>query len=85
MIGAAQGHRKGRGIMVWGRSGRRIALVAMLAGMTPAALLAAPTCAVWLDQGDGTSWTTCVNDDATQTCWRISNTAGSTAYQVACG
>ena len=65
--------------------GWRIALCGMLAGMTPAAALAAPNCAVWLDQGDGTSWTTCVNDDGTQTCWRISNTAGSAAYQVACG
>lgn len=62
-----------------------VALVAMLSVMTPAAALAAPTCAVWLDQGDGTSWTTCVDDDGTQTCWRISNAAGSAAYSVACG
>ena len=64
---------------------RRIALIAALAGITPGVTLAAPNCAVWLDQGDGTSWTTCVNDDGTQTCWRISNTAGSAAYQVVCG
>jgi hypothetical protein len=63
----------------------RIALVAVLAAMAPVCARAAPNCAVWLDQGDGTSWTTCVNDDGTQTCWRISNAAGSTAYQVACG
>jgi hypothetical protein len=65
--------------------GWHIALVAALIWVTPAAVLAAPNCAVWLDQGDGTSWTTCVNDDGTQTCWRISNRAGSAAYQVTCG
>lgn len=68
----------------WNR-GRRIALISVLAGMTPAATLAAQSCAVWLDQGDGTSWTTCVDDSGTQTCWRISNASGSTAYQVTCG
>ena len=63
----------------------RIALIAAVMAITPAVSLAAPTCAVWLDQGDGTSWTTCVDDGGAQTCWRISNAAGSTAYQVACG
>ncbi|MGQ0567519.1 MAG: hypothetical protein ACT4OK_20970 [Gemmobacter sp.] len=64
---------------------RLLALGALLALVLPAATWAAPTCAVWLDQGDGTSWTTCVDDDGSQTCWRISNAAGSTAYPVACG
>lgn len=67
------------------RAIRRAALVGAMAMVAPAAVTAAPVCADWLDQGDGTSWTTCVNDNGSQTCWRINNTAGSTAYQVTCG
>lgn len=45
---------------------------------------AAQSCVDWMDQGDGTSWTTCVGDDGVQRCYRISNTPGSTAYEVTC-
>lgn len=41
---------------------------------------AGASCSAWLDQGDGTSWATCVNDDGSQHCFRINNTPGSTAY-----
>lgn len=64
---------------------RRFLLVAAIAGLTPAMGLAAPSCSVWMNQGNGTSWATCVNDDGSQHCWLINNTAGSTAYEVACG
>lgn len=47
-------------------------------------VLAAQSCADWLDQGNGTSWTVCVDDYGNRTCWLINNTPGSTAYQVSC-
>jgi hypothetical protein len=37
-----------------------------------------------MDQGDGTSWTTCVGDDGKQRCYTINNTPGSTASEVTC-
>jgi hypothetical protein len=37
-----------------------------------------------MDQGDGTSWKECVNDDGSQHCYKISNAAGSTSYEVTC-
>lgn len=46
--------------------------------------VAAPSCTPWMDQGDGTSWRSCVNDDGTTHCYRISNKPGSTEYEVAC-
>ncbi len=65
--------------------GIRVGVLATLAMLSPVAVLAAPVCAAWLDQGDGTSWTTCVDDNGGQTCWRISNASGSKEYQVTCG
>ncbi len=62
-----------------------IVLTLVLGGMSASAAYAGPSCASWMDQGDGTSWTTCVNDDGTQHCYRINNTAGSVAYEVSCG
>ena len=43
-----------------------------------------PSCTAWTDQGDGTSWRECVNDDGSQHCYLIDNTAGSVAYEVKC-
>ncbi|MDD8022038.1 MAG: hypothetical protein PHX82_02860 [Paracoccaceae bacterium] len=45
---------------------------------------ATPSCTDWMDQGDGTSWKTCVGDDGVQRCYSVSNAAGSTAYEVSC-
>ncbi len=45
---------------------------------------AAPSCTDWTDQGDGTSWRECVNDDGSQHCYVINNTEGSVAYEVKC-
>jgi hypothetical protein len=45
---------------------------------------ASASCTDWMDQGDGTSWTTCVDDAGVQHCYRINNTPGSTAYEVSC-
>jgi hypothetical protein len=42
------------------------------------------SCTDWMDQGDGTSWTTCVGDDGKQRCYTINNTPGSTASEVTC-
>jgi hypothetical protein len=41
-------------------------------------------CTDWMDQGNGTSWTTCVGDDGKQRCYVINNTPGSTASEVSC-
>ncbi|HQF30324.1 MAG TPA: hypothetical protein PLJ34_02660 [Hyphomicrobiales bacterium] len=46
--------------------------------------VAEPSCTDWMDQGDGTSWKECVNDDGSQHCYKISNAPGSTAYEVKC-
>ena len=46
--------------------------------------VAAPSCTEWMDQGDGTSWKECVNDDGTQVCYRINNTPGSVSRKVPC-
>ena len=32
---------------------------------------AASSCTDWMDQGDGTSWTTCVDDNGVQHCYKI--------------
>lgn len=45
---------------------------------------ATTNCTDWMDQGNGTSWTTCVGDDGVQHCYLINNTPGSTAYEVSC-
>ncbi len=52
--------------------------------VAPIAAVAEPSCTDWADQGDGTSWRECVNDDGSQHCYKISNAAGSTAYEVSC-
>ena len=43
-----------------------------------------PSCTDWADQGDGTSWRECVNDDGSQHCYTINNAPGSTASEVSC-
>lgn len=50
----------------------------------PTALHAGLSCADWMDQGNGTSWTICVDDNGVQRCYLVNNTPGSTAYEVAC-
>jgi hypothetical protein len=47
--------------------------------------LAEPSCTDWMDQGNGTSWKTCVDDAGVQHCYSINNTPGSTASEVTCG
>lgn len=42
------------------------------------------TCTTWMDQGDGTSWTTCVDDAGVPHRYRISNTPCSSGYEVSC-
>jgi len=59
-----------------------VASFAVSAGSTTA--FATPSCTEWMDQGDGTSWKECVNDDGTQHCYKISNAKGSIAYEVSC-
>ena len=56
----------------------------LAAGAAVAVAIAAPSCTDWMDQGDGTSWKECVNDDGSQHCYKISNAPGSTAYEVKC-
>lgn len=46
--------------------------------------MAAQSCSDWFDQGNGTSWAQCVDDTGVRHCWLISNTPGSTAYEVSC-
>ncbi len=59
-----------------------LALLASSLGTTVA--VADPSCTERMDQGDGTSWKECVNDDGSQHCYKISNAEGSTAYEVSC-
>lgn len=64
---------------------RRTALIAaILLSLGAGMAQAEQSCTDWMDQGNGTSWTTCVGDDGKQRCYLINNTAGSTAYEVAC-
>jgi len=57
---------------------------AFAVGSVPTVAVADPSCTEWMDQGDGTSWKECVNDDGSQHCYKISNAAGSTSYEVSC-
>jgi hypothetical protein len=57
-------------------------LVAALIGAGQAG--AEQSCSAWMDQGDGTSWTTCVDENGTQRCYRVNNTPGSTVFEVSC-
>jgi hypothetical protein len=59
-------------------------ITAFAASSATSAVIAAPSCTEWMDQGDGTSWKECVNDDGSQHCYKISNAQGSTAYEVTC-
>ncbi len=63
-------------------TGTVIAALALCLSTTTA--VAEPSCTAWMDQGDGTSWKECVNDDGSQHCYKISNAAGSTQYEVSC-
>ncbi|OYX43655.1 MAG: hypothetical protein B7Z02_08965 [Rhodobacterales bacterium 32-67-9] len=54
------------------------------AQLTAGASVAAQSCSDWLDQGNGTSWAVCVDDNGFRHCWLINNTPGSTAYEVSC-
>jgi hypothetical protein len=60
-----------------------VALVAMIQ-LAAGASMAAQSCSNWMDQGNGTSWAVCVDDNGVRHCWLISNTPGSTAYEVSC-
>ena len=57
------------------------ALLVLYAGV----VVAEPSCTDWMDQGNGTSWKTCVDDAGVQHCYSINNTPGSTASEVTCG
>lgn len=46
--------------------------------------IALASCTEWMDQGDGTSWAECVDDNGVQHCWVINNAPGSTAREVSC-
>ncbi|EEW24236.1 hypothetical protein [Rhodobacter ferrooxidans] len=63
----------------------RLAGAALAIGLTLAgAARAEPSCTDWMDQGNGTSWKTCVNDDGSQHCYSVNNAASSTASEVSC-
>lgn len=67
------------------KGARLLGLVAVLVnGIGATSAMAAPSCTDWMDQGDGTSWTECVNDDGSQHCYVINNAPGSTAREVSC-
>ncbi|MCY1126532.1 hypothetical protein OU426_06675 [Frigidibacter sp. RF13] len=57
-------------------------ILALLVGAGQA--MAEQSCSAWMDQGDGTSWTTCVDENGTQRCYRVNNTPGSTVFEVSC-
>jgi len=58
---------------------------ALLASSVAAPMaLAEPSCTDWMDQGDGTSWKTCVDDSGKQHCYEINNAPGSTSREVTC-
>jgi len=63
-----------------------LSAVAALAAVsaTPSIAWAAENCTSWMDQGNGTSWKECVDDNGRQHCYEISNAPGSTAYEVTC-
>ncbi len=63
---------------------RPIALWFAVFALGATSAIAEQTCADWMDQGNGTSWTTCVGDDGKQRCYLVSNTPGSTAYEISC-
>ncbi|MDP1668278.1 hypothetical protein [Phaeovulum sp.] len=52
--------------------------------LVPSFAFAEPSCTSWMDQGNGTSWKTCVGDDGKQRCYEINNAPGSTSREVTC-
>lgn len=61
------------------------AALALISGvLAPALAFAEPSCTSWMDQGNGTSWKTCVGDDGKQRCYEINNAPGSTSREVTC-
>lgn len=61
-----------------------VVMMALAAALVPVRVFAEPSCTLWSDQGDGTSWRECVNDDGSQHCYKVNNTPGSLAYEVSC-
>lgn len=59
-----------------------VPMTAFLLAAVPAQ--AEMSCTDWMDQGNGTSWITCVDDSGVQHCYLIDNTPGSIAYEVVC-
>lgn len=67
------------------KASRVLVLAAVLGnGIGATSAMAAPSCTAWMDQGNGTSWAECVNDDGSQHCYVINNAPGSTASEVSC-
>lgn len=56
----------------------------VLGVLAPTLAFAEPSCTLWMDQGNGTSWKTCVGDDGKQRCYEINNAPGSTSREVTC-
>ncbi|MBW6506396.1 MAG: hypothetical protein K0B00_06550 [Rhodobacteraceae bacterium] len=61
-----------------------VALTLGLGTLAPTFAFAEPSCTGWMDQGNGTSWKTCVGDDGKQRCYEINNAPGSTSREVTC-
>lgn len=63
-----------------------MSVIAAFAAATafPSVAFAEENCTSWMDQGNGTSWKECVDDNGKQHCYEISNAPGSTAYEVTC-
>jgi hypothetical protein len=61
-----------------------LVLAAVSATTVATIAYAVPSCTDWMDQGDGTSWCECVNDDGSQHCYVINNAKGSVAREVKC-
>ncbi|MDP2737300.1 MAG: hypothetical protein Q8O82_00960 [Pseudorhodobacter sp.] len=70
--------------MTQDRSLKTLAAALALVTYTASVASAEQNCTAWMDQGDGTSWTTCVGDDGKQRCYKVNNTPGSTSYEVSC-
>ncbi len=64
---------------------RFVAAVSFIGSLlAPTLAFGEPSCTGWLDQGNGTSWQTCVGDDGKQRCYEINNAPGSTSREVTC-
>lgn len=60
------------------------AAVIVIGVAAPAVVFAKPSCTKWADQGNGTYWRECVNDDGSMHCYVISKEAGSVQHEVSC-